>query len=146
MKYLKFRLWNYRTKEFENSYAFALKCNVSGENTQILESSHLFAPFTEKNFDNFDIQQYTGFNDYNDNPVYEGDIVDISCGYHNELFHAKCGEVIYSEEYLTYFVKIYNSENYYSEYLYCLKDNCCVVGNIFEDIKLLPFRNKYIKS
>lgn len=93
----------------------------------------------------FIIQQYTGFNDYNNNPVYEGDIVDISCGYHKKIFHAKYGEVIWSEEHLTYFVKIYNSEDYYSEYLYCLKDNCCIVGNIFEDIKLLPFRSKYIK-
>ncbi len=145
MRDFKFRLWNYRKKGFENPYSFALKCNTSGENTQILESYHLFAPFTEKCFDNFEIQQYTGFNDHNNNPVYEGDIIDISSGYHKELFHAKCGEVIWVEEYLTYIVKVYDAGDYYSEYLYCLKDNCCVVGNIFEDSRLLPFRSKYIK-
>lgn len=125
MRDFKFRLWNYRKKGFENPYSFALKCNTSGENTQILESYHLFAPFTEKCFDNFSIQQYTGLKDKNNKEIYEGDI--CKCRGLGTIETVIVKDIRQIPVQVSAWPTIYGKEN----------GECEVIGNIYQNPELL---------
>jgi len=85
----------------------------------------------------YDFQQFTGVLDKNGFKIFLGDVLSV----HKPLRKIyENGEIIWSEEYLTYLVKFFIGKDYYSDYLCDLK-NCEVelevVGNIFENPELV---------
>jgi len=85
-----------------------------------------------------EIVEYTGLNDQNNVPIYEGDIFGILGGnveYPNDYeIH---GEVYYDIELVAFCVNKTNGGwEYLHEYVYTLRSE--IIGNIYENPSLLP--------
>ena len=83
------------------------------------------------------VQEFTGAEDTLGGEIYVGDIVSVQNNIRRRYEH---GEVIYSPEYLAYFVKFYTKSDYYSEYLSHLRNvhvRMIVIGNVFQNKELL---------
>ena len=91
-------------------------------------------------FNNYDVQYSTGVQDKRGEDIFLGDILSL---YLPKMKMYENGEVIWSKEYLTYLVKFYVKGDYYSDYLCDLQNKAMefeIIGNIYENPNLLPFK------
>ena len=83
----------------------------------------------QMNFSDAELMQYIGRRDINDKEIYEGDIVKVN----DKLY-----EVIFDESYVGFNLKNYfDSSSDYPKIAFSELNNIEVVGNIYEDTKLL---------
>ena len=127
MREFKFRMWE---KDDKMIYFSDMMIDFLKDDKGAMQPTIIFK---KDNFDGScslggycDIEQYTGRKDYNDNEIYEGDIIE-SIDYHGK----RKGIVIYSNG--TYFLQGY--DGYSDEYLFNQSD-IVVIGNIHEHKEL----------
>ena len=122
---IKFRVWDKLTERMiyhhnDNQQHFIIDLNGRFHNLQNGSSG-----------DDYVIQQYTGLNDINDVPIYEGDIIIDT--------QKQKYEIIFYENHARYDLKVCG-ENKLSQTSYftqiCEKKHIEVIGNIFEQPEL----------
>lgn len=127
----KFRVWDVKNKKFLSESYFA----ILGNGKLIVTISGYYNDFTNTNQDDYVVQQYTGLNDSNDNPIYEGDILKISYGAIGDVI----GQVLYEADhggYLFQWERKGPNQNYIN--LNCdVAFESVIIGNIFEQSELL---------
>lgn len=121
---IKFRMWDVENKKFIPQSHFA----ILGNGKLIITESGYYNHFTNTNVDDCIIQQYTGLKDRNDNPVYEGDILEWKDGNFTS-------EVYWSDADAAFVIRTNNigGELIHKNYILNFK----VVGNIFENSDLI---------
>jgi uncharacterized phage protein (TIGR01671 family) len=158
MKALKFRAWSFTHKKF---FHRVLVGNTETDNP--CSSIWDDADCTWKEFDKFCgvIQQFTGVKDTNNINVYEGDLVEFIYANQPDIEDSKgVYEVFYSEKDTSYYLRVYKKNWLDTSFVTerdakakTIDDNCpaqsltelplsrfkiCrVIGNIFENSKLL---------
>ena len=121
---IKFRVWNLRTKSFENPSDFA----VVGDSTLMVHYGHgewgnIYDG--DKASEVFIVQQYTGFKDSNNVEIYEGDIIENANG--------KGPVVFQNGSYRIHMIANPNKQTVIMGALYWET----IIGNIFETPELL---------
>lgn len=131
MRELKFKMWN---KEENKMYEVG-QIDFQKEQAYMTNwwaSTQSFFPFSM-----IELLQYTGVKDINKKEIYEGDIVKVN----NEII----AKVVWDKEDLGYFLYT-NEENSIDTFengvqpLYAYSDSIEVIGNIYENSKLLEER------
>lgn len=117
-------MWDVENKKFIPQSHFA----ILGNGKLIITESGYYNHFTNTNVDDCIIQQYTGLKDRNDNPVYEGDILEWKDGNFTS-------EVYWSDADAAFVIRTNNigGELIHKNYILNFK----VVGNIFENSDLI---------
>ena len=120
MREIKFRAWDTAKKEW-----IAKDFHIMGE---VMMGGQLFDRRVEQ-FNDVDIQQYTGLNDKNGKEIYEGDII---CYKDNEMGSIKQYEYqwVFNRGKHIEFFEDYTGAPWYSD---CWK----VIGNIYENPELV---------
>ena len=128
---IKFRVWDVKNKKVLPESYFA----ILGNGKLIVTLSGYYNDFTNTNQDDYVIQQYTGLNDSNDNPIYEGDILKISYGTMGDVI----GQVLYEADEGGYiFQWERKGPNQHHINLNCdVAFESVIVGNILENPELL---------
>jgi uncharacterized phage protein (TIGR01671 family) len=128
---IKFRVWDIKNKKFLPESYFA----ILGNGKLIVTLSGYYNDFTNTNQDDYVVQQYTGLADSNDDPIYEGDIVQYNqnSSYDNMDFIAK-----WSDDKLGFIFQSNSGEQLVNQTPHLNRfKHLEVVGNIFEHSELL---------
>lgn len=118
MRDIKFRLWD---KEYGEIWEYdELMIMVLDE-----ELSVSYDTGSEyKEFDNYEITQYTGLKDIKGKEIYEGDIVDFYSNVEDEVITEK----------VDYSFGMYRAGDYHLGKIF---EKCEIIGNIYENPELL---------
>lgn len=131
MKELKFRVWDTKNKQF---------LSQSSEYYHIGDVTGIPYTLNEilNKLDRFVVQQWTGLKDSKGVDVYEGDIIErktLTKTENHSYNYCHCYEVIYSTDEASYILKYGSGDDFV--YLSDFIDNLEIIGNIFENSKLL---------
>jgi uncharacterized phage protein (TIGR01671 family) len=132
----KFRVWDKITNQYLQElgiYYWHIPYSLDGE--EITGEANLVGLSELLKHDNFIIQQYTGLNDSNDDPIYEGDILKNPYDVSNNII----GQVLYESDHGGYiFQWKRRGQDYKITNLNCdVAFHSAIVGNIFEHSELL---------
>ena len=134
----KFRVWDKITNQYLQElgiYYWHIPYSLDGE--EITGEANLVGLSELLKHDNFVTQQYTGLNDSNDNPIYEGDILMYKSG--SIPTTGVIGQVLYEADeggYIFQWKRKGRNQDYNN--LNCdLAFESVIVGNIFEHSELL---------
>ena len=131
MREIKFRVWDKLSERMiyhhnDNQQHFIIDLNGQFHNLQ-----------NGSGGDDYVIQQYTGLNDSNDDPIYEGDILKISYGAMGDVI----GQVLYEADhggYIFQWKRIRKGRGQDYKNLNCdVAFESVIIGNIFEHSELL---------
>jgi uncharacterized phage protein (TIGR01671 family) len=133
---IKFRVWDKITNQYLQElgiYYWHIPHSLDGE--EITGEANLVGLSELLKHDNFIIQQYTGLNDSNDDPIYEGDILKNPYDVSNNII----GQVLYESDHGGYiFQWKRRGQDYKITNLNCdVAFHSAIVGNIFEHSELL---------
>lgn len=137
MRPIEFRAWATKEKRWINAdkYTIWMDCEI----IELVEESAYNDDYSiafHKDRDEFELMQYTGLKDKNDNKIFEGDIVAPS-GFVSEI--NKPGIVKWCEKKLCFYVDSIETSTYSAGYkMYFGYDSAIeIVGNIHENKELL---------
>ena len=138
----KFRVWDKITNQYLQElgiYYWHIPYSLDGE--EITGEANLVGLSELLKHDNFVTQQYTGLTDINDNPIFEGDLVELHTATND---HAKNVKDNHCGLYEIYWDRKYKLKEIKPNWFLKVVDNDCasfnimkVVGNIFEHSELL---------
>jgi uncharacterized phage protein (TIGR01671 family) len=137
---LKFRVWLPSLNKFGDDNSVFMDCygKLYGvTRPSLVDDSRSIVNIGQfKEFDGYTIQWYTGLNDKNNKPIYEGDIVKYKTwtGSHDGITEEHQTQVQFKDG--AYYPRYINDEcedSWYSFKVYDLE----VVGNVFENPELL---------
>jgi uncharacterized phage protein (TIGR01671 family) len=133
---IKFRVWDKITNQYLQElgiYYWHIPYSLDGE--EITGEANLVGLSELLKHDNFVTQQYTGLNDSNDDPIYEGDILKNPYDVSNKII----GQVLYESDHGGYiFQWKRRGQDYKITNLNCdVAFESVIVGNIFEHSELL---------
>jgi uncharacterized phage protein (TIGR01671 family) len=139
---IKFRVWDKITNQYLQElgiYYWHIPYSLDGE--EITGEANLVGLSELLKHDNFVTQQYTGLTDINDNPIFEGDLVELHTAAND---HAKNIKENHYGLYEIYWDRKYKLKEIKPNWFLKVIDNDCasfnimkVVGNIFEHSELL---------
>ena len=131
---IKFRIWDKSRKEM--TYG-DWNITFNDKNHEHPITIHGFNRDNPENF-NFKIQQFTGLLDKNNREIYEGDILTGNCLLNPGQDNVIC-RVEYNNKETCFNIigKPLNTSGSFRNYLYMLKKNIEIIGNIFENPELL---------
>ena len=124
MRELKFRAWD-KPKEYFIYFDFNNRLFSDQENNISFKCSTVIGDHDYEN-DRFIFEQYTGLNDKNDKPIYEGDIIKTSWGEVGKVFYDK------DSASFTFERNEKTHENFWISEHWQIFDKCEVIGNINE--------------
>ena len=132
----KFRVWDKITNQYLQElgiYYWHIPYSLDGE--EITGEANLVGLSELLKHDNFVTQQYTGLNDSNDDPIYEGDILKN----HYDVGNNIIGQVLYESDYGGFiFQWKRRGQDYKITNLNCdVAFESVIVGNILENPELL---------
>ena len=135
---IKFRVWDKITNQYLQElgiYYWHIPYSLDGE--EITGEANLVGLSELLKHDNFVTQQYTGLNDSNDNPIYEGDILMYKSG--SIPTTGVIGQVLYEADEGGYiFQWERKGPNQHHINLNCdVAFESVIIGNIFEHSELL---------
>ena len=133
---IKFRVWDKITNQYLQElgiYYWHIPYSLDGE--EITGEANLVGLSELLKHDNFVTQQYTGLNDNNDDPIYEGDILKNPYDVGNKII----GQVLYESDHGGYiFQWKRRGQDYKITNLNCdVAFESVIVGNKFEHSELL---------
>ena len=139
---IKFRVWDKITNQYLQElgiYYWHIPYSLDGE--EITGEANLVGLSELLKHDNFVTQQYTGLTDINDNPIFEGDLVELHTATND---HAKNIKENHYGLYEIYWDRKYKLKEIKPNWFFKVIDDDCasfnimkVVGNIFEHSELL---------
>lgn len=133
---IKFRAWDnadisfYDNNENSRMSYFGPEYWINDEGYIRFESPHGKSPSGDHDQERFTLMQYTGLKDKNGKEIYEGDIIEFE--YHNGGGFSRVKEP----------VTFYNGQfSVWQESINNYNENCEIIGNIFENPKILNENN-----
>lgn len=81
------------------------------------------------------LMQYTGLKDKNEKEIYEGDIVTYDLGFDDEK--PENYKIIFDNKECAYLMFSLNDKSRLRHFTYSAKNDCEVIGNIYENSELL---------
>jgi uncharacterized phage protein (TIGR01671 family) len=138
---LKFRVWLPSLNKFGSDNSVFMDCygKLYGvTRPSLVDDSRSIVNIGQfKEFSGYTIQQYTGLNDNNDDPIYEGDILEN----HYDVSNNIIGQVLYEADhggYIFQWKRKVRGQGYKITNLNCdVAFESVIVGNIFEHSELL---------
>lgn len=127
MREIKFRAWDKKERRFLNEDEFVIDNNgkvyLWNENNTL---SFIY---------NIELMQYTGLKDKNGKEIYEGDVVAYDLGFDDEK--TENYKIIFDNKQCAYFMFPLNDKSRLRHFTYSAKNDCEVIGNIYENTELL---------
>lgn len=125
MRQVKYRLWCNNKKEWEKD---AWHLTPDG---RIIDSNRQIEMKSETHF----LNQFTGLLDKQGVEIYEGDVVAYDLGFDDEKHENY--KIVFDNKQCAYFMFPLNDKSRLRHFTYSAKNDCEVIGNIYENSELL---------